>query len=116
MMAPLPRLCLARLFAVLAIILMAGLGQHLHAAEALDRTAVLGQADTGHPGGDGGKAIPSDAHCAACHLVRATMPDTPDLHEPALLRIDRVRPGEALQPDLAVPDGPARPPRHLRTL
>ena len=116
MMAPLRSLRVARLFAALAIILMAGLGQHVHASEAADRSAAVIKADLGCSGDDGGTAIPSDAHCAACHLVRATMPDAVDLRKPALLRNGLVRPGEELQPDLAVPDGPTRPPRRTRAV
>lgn len=115
MLATVRSLRLARLFAVLAVILMAGLGQHVHAFEA-DRSVAVLAADTSSSGGNGGQAIPPDAHCAACHLVQATMLEAVGVRAPAILTIGVVRPGGDLQPDLAVPDGPARPPRRARAV
>lgn len=111
MLAATSRLRLARLLAVLAVILMVGLGQHLHASEPVGGSVSLLAVNTSGPCDEGGKAIPSDAHCATCHLVRATLPESIGVREPTVLQIDLVRPGGDLQPDLAVPDGPARPPR-----
>ncbi len=116
MMASFRSLRVARLLAVLAMFLMAGLGQHVHASEETNRSVAAIMGDVGCPGDDGGKSLPSDAHCAACHLVRATIPELVDLSKPAWLRIHLVRPGEDLQRDLTVPDGPARPPRRTRAV
>lgn len=109
MLATIRRLRLAQLLAALAIILMASLGQHAHASVAaaplaLERAAA-GEAD--------GKAAPPAAHCAACHLVRAMTPNAASVRQPAILGVVMAAPGGDLRPDLAVPDGPVRPPRQV---
>ncbi|MBK1658530.1 hypothetical protein [Paracraurococcus ruber] len=115
MLAILRRLRLARLLAVLAILVMAGLGQHLHAAEAPGDAGALPATTLAAPvaggGEDGGQAVVADTHCAACHLVRATPAAAGSIRQPAFRSLGILRPADSLQPDLARPEGPTRPPR-----
>ena len=115
MLVSLRRLRLAHLVAFLAIILLAGLGQHAHASAPIDAaTGFVATGGDGCAGDGGGDSIPSETHCAACHVVRGTLPEAVVLREPALLGVTAYRPAQDIRPDMAVPDGPARPPRPPR--
>ncbi|MBY0339173.1 MAG: hypothetical protein K2X11_21345 [Acetobacteraceae bacterium] len=102
---------LARLLAVLAVAFVVGLGQHVHAAELMERSAPAIAALDADGGDEDGKAVPAEAHCAVCHLARAMMPDAAEPRAPSVLHIARGRSGQEARPDLATPEGPSRPPR-----
>lgn len=111
MMASTLRRCLLRLLAILVVLVMTGVGQHVHAFDQAIGTQTVLTADATGAGDEGGKALTPDAHCAACHLVRGTIPGAAEVREPAILSRAIFMPGADLRPDLAVLDGPARPPR-----
>jgi hypothetical protein len=109
----LPRLRLPRLLAVLAVLLMTGLGQHVHAAGAPVYEAALTLSDGSSQADEegNGTALPQAAHCGFCDATRGVMPAIGRVHQPATDAVAM----PALKHDtvaaLIEPDGPSRPPR-----
>jgi hypothetical protein len=113
------RLRPARLLAVLAMVLMVGLGQHAHPAVPADGPLATGLVvqGGGHAGGDhdgGGDAPAAAAHCAFCHVARGVAPDPARLPVPVAAPLALPPPPNVRVADLAAPDEPARPPRPVR--
>lgn len=113
MIVRLTRLRLARLLALLAVLLMTGLGQHLHAADMPAGAVAMVSADKAGDAGedDPGQALPSAAHCGFCHAVRGMMPAPAGVCGPVVTTVAAALPAHDLAADLAAPDEPSRPPR-----
>ncbi|WP_149539092.1 hypothetical protein [Siccirubricoccus phaeus] len=108
---------LARLIGLLAVLLALGLGNHAHASAGGGTLVLAGAAPIAaeaQPGGEDGGALPAAAHCALCHVAQGLLPEPAAMQGPAL-RPERGIPSRAVLPaDLALPEGPARPPRPMR--
>jgi hypothetical protein len=105
------RLRTVRLLAVLAILLMAGFGPHVHGADSEDQATAFVVAsmpdDVGHS--DDTDMSPG-THCSYCHAVRAMLPD--DAAHGAMIIVSRLPVlASELPAGLPAPDVPARPPR-----
>lgn len=101
---------IARVLGLLAMLLTAGLGQHVHAAKPDLTQANVGNCVTsenapGEPDGPGG------VHCGFCHAVRAMLPAPESLRTPKMLT-NRQIPVESTRLVDALPSGvPSPPPR-----
>jgi hypothetical protein len=101
---------ITRVLAVLAVLLTAGLGQHVHAANADLTQAIVGDCVTpekapSEPG------APGAVHCGFCHAVRAMLPAPGTLCAPRMLTFRQI-PVESTRLVDALPSGvPSPPPR-----
>ncbi len=108
------RLRVARLLALLAVLLTVGVGRHVHApgiapADAGAVVVLLGGDD-----GAGGEAEPFATHCGLCHAVRGVLPGWGGARAPVALAARVSAPLEAGPAALPVPDVPSPPPRPVR--
>jgi len=101
---------IARVLGLLAVLLTAGLGQHVHAAKADLAQAIAGDCVTSeHAPGE--QEAPGAAHCGFCHAVRAMLPAPERLSEPMMLASRQVLVESTRLVD-ALPSGvPSPPPR-----
>jgi len=101
---------IARVLGLLAVLLTAGLGQHVHAAKADMTQVIVGDCVTSEnvPSEPG---APGAVHCGFCHAVRAMLPAPETLRAPKMLT-NRQIPVESTRLVDALPSGvPSPPPR-----
>jgi hypothetical protein len=101
---------IARVLALLAVLLTAGFGQHVHAAKADLTLAIVGDCVTSEKVPSEQEA-PGAVHCAFCHAVRAMLPAPESLRAPMLLANRQIPVESTRQLDSLAPVVPSPPPR-----
>lgn len=114
MLDRLVRLQFCRLLALLATLLLASVGPHVHAATAVSATSVamaeaVAQGDTADHSGNGAM------HCGVCHAARAVMPHPADANACCSVIGQIVAPGIMATLEGLHGQVPSRPPRGMST-